>query len=91
MQISKGQIKRKVYRRTERRMEPAFIEIRQKAQSNEVRCTHCNNVFFGPDRNAALQHLDSHLMRKHFDRVRETWHKVSEVLFSSPQEAATAA
>jgi hypothetical protein len=30
-------------------------------------------------------------MRKHFDRVKAIWKKVSEILFSSPREAVTAA
>ncbi|HXG08129.1 MAG TPA: hypothetical protein VNI77_12480 [Nitrososphaera sp.] len=90
MQISKGPIKQKIYRRTERRREPAFVEIRQRAQSDTVKCPYCRNLFFGPDRGAALQHLDNHIMRKHFDRVRAVWNEVSEILFS-PQGAATAA
>lgn len=90
MQVNKGQIKQKVYRRTERRAEPAFSEIRSRSQNNTARCPYCRNIFFGPDRSVALRHLDNHIMRKHFDRVKAIWKKVSEILLS-PREAVTAA
>lgn len=88
--VNKEGVKQKIYRRTERRAEPAFSEILAKAQNNNtIRCRYCNNVFYGITRKDALQHLDNHIRRKHSERVEAIRKKASVI--SLPREAVTPA